>query len=126
MFEGLGLNPGAFLDFVKVYLTIAVLGNSWLLRSPELVLEQACEYLIRTIQNNYKNNKYFSGVKFTMTLVLQNKDIYCASLGDIKAMLFLDNYKANDERKQIKKDFQYVELTKGQISLSNSVNKIKN
>jgi hypothetical protein len=68
-----------------------VLGNSWLLRSPELVLEQACEYLILTIKNNYKNNKYFSGVKFTMTLVLQNKDIYCASLGDIKAMLFLDN-----------------------------------
>ena len=45
VFEGLGLNPGAFMDFVKIYLTLAIMGNSWLLRSPVLVLQQACKYV---------------------------------------------------------------------------------
>jgi hypothetical protein len=109
IFEGIGLNPSGFLDFVKVYLTMAVLGNSWLLRSPIQVLEQACECLIKTIESNYKNPKNFSGVKFTMLLVLQNKEIYCASMGDIKAVLYINKKKMHLE--DIAKNLQMVELT---------------
>jgi hypothetical protein len=91
VFEGIGLNPGAFMDFVKIYLTLAIMGNSWLLRYPILVLQQACKYVSKTIESMFKGKQTFSGVKFTMTLILQNKDVYCASYGDIKAMIFLEN-----------------------------------
>ena len=75
---------------------MAVLGNSWLLRTPVQVLEQACDYLIKTIESNYQSPSHFSGVKFTMLLVLQNKEIYCVSLGDIKAVLYTNKKNIKD------------------------------
>jgi hypothetical protein len=39
VFEGLGMNAGYFIDFIKVYMSIAVLGNSCITTSPIRVLE---------------------------------------------------------------------------------------
>jgi hypothetical protein len=34
IFEGLGMNPNPFMDFVKIYLFLGVIGNSSLHKEP--------------------------------------------------------------------------------------------
>lgn len=52
VFEGLGINAGSFLDFVKVYLTLALLGNSVILKNPEKALHLACEHVKDMIEES--------------------------------------------------------------------------
>jgi len=58
VFEGLGMNTGNFLDFVKIHLSIAVMGNSMVIKETEKVLKGACEYVRDMITESEKDQNF--------------------------------------------------------------------
>ncbi len=88
VFEGLGINAGSFIDFVKVYLTLALFGNSILQRNPEKALQLACEHVKDMIDESmFDFEPSWSGVAFSLCLII-NERIYVCNMGSIKVVLY--------------------------------------